>query len=98
MAKKTFIGKVVSNKMAKTIVVEIERRVAHPVYKKVVKKTSRMKADTNNMEAAIGQVVKIEQSTPMSADKFFKVIEIINPPARSAPEGKVEKRKGFPKS
>ena len=77
MAKKTFIGKVVSNKMVKTIVVEIERRVAHPVYKKVVKKTSRIKADTNNMEVGIGQVVKIEQSTPMSADKFFKVIEII---------------------
>ncbi len=77
MARKTFIGKVASNKMTKTIVVEIERLVKHPIYKKMVKRTSRFKADTNGMEPALGQYVKVEQAKPMSRDKHFKVIEII---------------------
>jgi small subunit ribosomal protein S17 len=84
MAKKTFIGKVVSNKMAKTVVVEIERQVAHPVYKKVVKRTNRIKADTNNIDAGIGQFVKIEQSRPLSAGKNFKVIEVIKTDSQGA--------------
>ena len=82
MARKTFIGKVVSNKMAKTVVVEIERHVSHPVYKKVVKRTSRIKADSNNMEDLFGKTVKIEQTRPISSGKNFKVVEIIKEEAK----------------
>ncbi len=77
MAKKVFTGKVVSNKMAKTIVVEIERLIAHPIYKKIVKRTSRIKADKNGMEVPMNVFVKIEQTRPISAEKNFKVIEIV---------------------
>lgn len=77
MAKKTLIGKVVSNKMQKTVVVEIERQVPHPVYKKIVRKTRKIKADTNNFELNPGQFVKIEQSRPISRDKNFKVIKVL---------------------
>lgn len=77
MAKKTFIGKVVSNKMQKTVVVEIERRVQHPTYKRTLKRTTRLKTDTNNLDVGMGQTVKIEQTRPFSHDKHFKVIEIL---------------------
>lgn len=77
MAKKTLIGKVVSSKMQRTIVVEIERKFSHPVYKKTLKRTKRIKADTNGFEPIMGQFVKIEQVRPLSRDKHFKVIEII---------------------
>ena len=77
MAKKTFTGKVVSDKMAKTVVVSIERLIRHPVYKKTMRRTGRIKADTNGMEVKTGQVVKIEQTRPLSRDKSFKVIEIV---------------------
>ena len=77
MAKKTLIGKVVSNKMTKTIVVEVERMISHPVYKKMLKRTSRIKADTNGMEVRMDVMVKIEQARPMSRAKQFKVVEII---------------------
>ncbi|OGH16476.1 MAG: 30S ribosomal protein S17 [Candidatus Levybacteria bacterium RIFCSPHIGHO2_02_FULL_40_18] len=78
MAKKTFIGKVVSNKMQKTVIVQIERLVRHPVYKKILKRTTKIKADTNNFEVGTGQSVKIEQARPMSRDKHFKVVEVLN--------------------
>ena len=77
MAKKTFVGKVVSVKMAKTVVVEIQRQVRHPVYKKIIKRSSKIKADTNNLEVPLNSNVKIEQTKPISRDKFFKVIEVI---------------------
>lgn len=77
MAKKTFTGKVVSDKMTNTIVVEIERLVRHPIYKKTLKRTGKIKADTNGMKPTIGQFVKIEQTRPISRDKSFKVIQII---------------------
>ena len=77
MAKKVFTGKVVSDKMTKTIVVEIERLVSHPVYKKMVKRTSRLKADTNGKEIKMGQFVKIEQASPISGSKNFIVTEVV---------------------
>lgn len=77
MAKRTFVGKVVSNKMQKTVVVEIGRQIAHPIYKKMIKRTTKIKADTNGQEINIGQNVKIEQTRPLSRDKYFKVVEII---------------------
>ena len=77
MAKKTFSGKVVSDKMTKTVVVEIERLVRHPIYKKTLKRTGRIKADTGDLTPKVGQIVKIEQSKPISRDKHFRVIEVI---------------------
>ena len=77
MAKKTNIGKIVSNKMQKTVVVQIERRIQHLVYKKILKRTTKIKADTNNFEVAIGQNARIEQTRPLSRDKHFKVVEVL---------------------
>lgn len=76
MAKKTFSGKVVSNKMIKTVVVEIERLIRHPIYKKTLKRMARIKADTGEFAPGIGQIVKIEQSKPISRDKHFRVVKL----------------------
>ena len=75
MAAKTFVGKVVSNSMKKTVVVEIERRVAHPLYKKIIRKTKRIKADTGTFQLKAGDVVKIRETKPISRDKHFVVVE-----------------------
>ena len=77
MARKTLIGKVMSNKMQKTVVVEIERLVHHPIYKKILKKTKRIKANSDNLELRVGQYVRIEQTRPLSRDKHFKVVEVM---------------------
>ncbi len=77
MARKILVGKIVSNKMQKTVVVEIERRIRHPIYGKIVKKTKRLKADDNGFKVKVGESVKIEQTKPISRDKYFKVIEIL---------------------
>ena len=77
MARKTLVGKIVSNKMQKTVVVEIERRIRHPIYGKIVKKTKRLKADDNGFKVEVGESVKIEQAKPISRDKYFKVIEVL---------------------
>mgnify|MGYP001619772238 CR=1 FL=1 len=77
MSVKTLIGKVVSNKMQKTVVVQIDRRIQHPVYKKFIKIKKRIKADSNDMELVVGDTVKIVETRPMSKEKFFKVIEKI---------------------
>lgn len=74
MVKKVLTGKIVSDKMLKTVIVEINRKVAHPLYKKLIKKTNKFKADTNNIEVKTGDIVKIEQTRPISRDKHFKVI------------------------
>lgn len=87
MAKKIFTGKVVSNKMQKTVVIEIERTVKHPVYKKMIKRTGRIKADINNLSPNMGEFVKIEQTRPISSDKNFKVIEILKTPLAHKPSG-----------
>lgn len=73
MAKKTFTGKVVSTKMQKTVVVEITRRIAHPVYKKYIKVSSKIKADTNNFQIAEGDTVVLESTKPISRTKNFVV-------------------------
>lgn len=72
--KKVLSGTVVSVKMTNTVVVAIERKVAHKLYRKLIKVTKRLKADTNGMDLKLGDVVKIEQTRPMSKDKNFKVI------------------------
>lgn len=75
--RKTLIGKVVSDKMEKTIVVAIEDSVKHPLYNKVVKRTVKFKAHDENNEAGIGDRVKIMETRPLSKDKRWRLVEII---------------------
>lgn len=73
--KKTLIGEVVSTKMQKTVVVLIERKFRHPFYRKVIIRHKKYKAHNENLELAVGDVVKIEETRPISKDKHFKVVE-----------------------
>lgn len=77
MAKQTLIGKVVSSKMQNTVVVEVERLIRHPVYKKIIKRSKRIKADTDGNEVVLGQNVEIEQTRPVSRGKKFKIVKIL---------------------
>ncbi|MEF9970723.1 MAG: 30S ribosomal protein S17, partial [Oscillospiraceae bacterium] len=76
-SRKTRVGKVVSDKMDKTIVVIVEDRVAHPLYKKIIKKTYRLKAHDENNECRIGDKVKVMETRPLSKDKRWRLTEII---------------------
>ena len=75
--RKQRTGKVVSNKMDKTIVVAIENRVKHPLYKKVVKSTYKLKAHDENNECNIGDTVKVMEPRPLSKDKRWRLVEIV---------------------
>lgn len=70
-------GVVVSDKMDKTIVVAIEQRVKHPLYKKIVKKTKKFKVHDENNEASVGDVVLIKETRHISKDKCWRLVEII---------------------
>ena len=74
--RKTRVGKVVSDKMDKTIVVAIEDNVKHPLYKKIVKRTSKLKAHDENNECNIGDRVKVMETRPLSKDKRWRLVEI----------------------
>ena len=76
-AKKTRVGVVSSNKMNKTIVVEVERRVAHPLFKKIVRKTSKFYAHDEEQKAVIGDTVVIEESRPLSKLKRWNLVEVL---------------------
>lgn len=73
--KKVIIGTVISNNMKNTVVVSMTRKVPHKMYGKLVKVTKKIKADTNGMEISVGDLVRIEQTRPISREKFFKVIK-----------------------
>ena len=75
--RKTRVGKVVSNKMDKTIVVAIDDRVRHPLYKKIVNKTYKLKAHDENNECKVGDKVKVMETRPLSRDKRWRLVEII---------------------
>ena len=75
--RKTRVGKVVSNKMDKTIVVAIEDHVKHPLYKKIVKRTYKHKAHDENNEYNIGDTVKVMETRPLSKDKRWRLVEIV---------------------
>ena len=75
--RKTRVGKVVSDKMDKTIVVAIEDNVKHPIYKKIVKRTYKLKAHDENNECNIGDRVKVMETRPLSKDKRWRLVEII---------------------
>jgi small subunit ribosomal protein S17 len=75
--RKVRIGKVVSNKMLKSIVVAVERQVAHALYKKYFRRTTKLMAHDEKREAGIGDIVKIMETRPMSARKRWRLVEII---------------------
>ena len=75
--RKTRVGRVVSNKMDKTIVVAIEDRVNHPLYKKIVDRTYKLKAHDENNECNIGDRVKVMETRPLSKDKRWRLVEIV---------------------
>ena len=75
--RKTRTGKVVSNKMDKTIVVAVEDHVRHPLYNKIVKKTYKLKAHDENNECNIGDTVKVMETRPLSKDKRWRLVEVM---------------------
>ena len=75
--RKTRVGKVVSDKMDKTIVVAIEDHVKHPLYGKIVKKTVKLKAHDEKNECGVGDTVKVMETRPLSKDKRWRLVEII---------------------
>lgn len=75
--RKTRVGKVTSNKMSKTIVVTIEEHVKHPLYGKVVKRTYKLKAHDENNDCNIGDTVKVMETRPLSKDKRWRLVEIV---------------------
>ena len=75
--RKVKIGKVVSDKMDKTVVVAIERLVQHPLYKKSIKKTVRFKAHDENNDSHTGDIVSVMETRPLSKDKRWRVLEVI---------------------
>jgi len=75
--RKTRVGRVISDKMDKTIVVAVEDHVKHPLYKKIVKRTYKLKAHDENNECGIGDTVKVMETRPLSKDKRWRLVEII---------------------
>ena len=75
--RKTRVGKVVSDKMDKTIVVAIADNVKHPLYKKIIKRTVKLKAHDENNECRIGDLVEVMETRPLSKDKRWRVTNII---------------------
>ena len=76
-SRKVRVGKVVSDKMDKTVVVAIADRVAHPLYKKIVGRTYKLKAHDENNECNIGDIVKVMETRPLSKDKRWRLVEIV---------------------
>jgi small subunit ribosomal protein S17 len=75
--RKTKVGRVVSDKMDKTIVVSVERLARHPLYKRVIRLTTKFKAHDESNDAQIGDTVRIEESRPLSATKRWRLVEVI---------------------
>jgi len=76
-SRKTRVGKVVSDKMDKTVVVIVEDRVAHKTYKKIIGRTYRLKAHDENNECKNGDIVRVMETRPLSKDKRWRVVEIV---------------------
>ena len=76
-ARKTRIGLVVSDKMDKTVVVRIDRRMPHPTYGKMVTRTARLKAHDEENSAKLGDTVRIMETRPLSKDKRWRLVEIV---------------------
>ena len=76
-SRKVRVGKVVSDKMDKTVVVIVEDRVAHKTYKKIIGRTYRLKAHDENNECGVGDLVRVMETRPLSKDKRWRVVEIV---------------------
>ena len=76
-SRKTRVGKVVSDKMDKTVVVIVEDRIAHKTYKKIIGKTYRLKAHDENNECGVGDIIRVMETRPLSKDKRWRVVEIV---------------------
>ena len=76
-SRKTRVGRVVSDKMDKTIVVAVEDRTAHPLYKKIIKRTYKLKAHDENNTCAVGDRVRVMETRPLSKDKRWRLVEIV---------------------
>ena len=76
-SRKVRVGKVVSDKMDKTVVVIVEDRVAHKVYKKIIGRTYRLKAHDENNECGVDDIVRVMETRPLSKDKRWRVVEIV---------------------
>ena len=76
-SRKERIGKVVSNKMQKSITIAIDRKVKHPIYGKFMKKTTKLMAHDEKNEAGLGDVVKIMETRPLSKNKRWRLVEIV---------------------
>lgn len=75
--RKERIGQVVSNKMQKSITIAVERKVKHPIYGKFVRKTSKLTAHDENNDSNVGDVVKVMETRPMSKNKRWRLVEIV---------------------
>lgn len=75
--RKTRVGKVVSDKMDKTVVVAIEDNIKHPLYKKIIKRTVKLKVHDENNECGIGDKVEVMETRPLSKDKRWRLVEIL---------------------
>ena len=75
--RKTRVGKVVCDKMDKTVVVAVEDNVRHPLYKKIVKRTYKLKAHDENNECRVGDKVRVMETRPLSKDKRWRLVEIM---------------------
>ena len=75
--RKSRTGKVISDKMDKTITVAVENHVKHPLYNKIVKRTYKLKAHDENNECNIGDTVKVMETRPLSKDKRWRLVEIV---------------------
>ena len=75
--RKVLVGTVVSNKMDKTIVVAVETNVKHPMYKKIVKRTYKLKAHDEENVCQVGDIVKVMETRPLSKDKRWRVVEVV---------------------
>ena len=75
--RKTMVGTVVSDKMDKTVVVAVETNVRHPIYKKTVKRTYKLKAHDEENNCKVGDKVKVMETKPLSNDKRWRVVEIV---------------------
>ena len=76
-SRKTRVGKVVSDKMDKTVVVIVEDRVAHKTYKKIIGRTYRLKAHDEENVCGVGDIVRVMETRPLSRDKRWRVVEIV---------------------
>ncbi len=82
--KREWVGRVLSNKMNKTVVVAVERSVIHPVYRKVLRRVTKMKAHDEQNVCKVGDQVRLIETRPISKEKHWRVVEVIGAGARTA--------------